>query len=164
MYNIYWLTGLPCSGKSTIANGIKSHIRQCEILNGDEIRNKISNVGFSRDARSRHMLYVAYMANRLSSYADVIVDLVSPLRDVRDKIKSNYKNVFEIYVKCDIDICEVRDVKGHYKKASEGEILDFTGVQSEYEIPLVPDLEIDTSILSIDDCVNQIITSINIKN
>ena len=134
MNNIIWLTGLPCSGKSTIAQSLNNVI-DGEILDGDEIRSLINNDNFSEKGRERHMLTVAAWANRLSQYTTVIVALVSPIRSVREKIISLYPQTKEVFLKCPVEECTRRDVKGMYKKALAGEIADFTGVNSPYEEP-----------------------------
>ena len=85
MKKIYWLTGLPCSGKSTIARELAKHLN-AEVLDGDEIRAITSNDDFSKEGRSKHMRSVAAMAYILSKYTDVVVALVSPLKKVREEM------------------------------------------------------------------------------
>ena len=157
MKKIYWLTGLPCSGKSTIAEELSRHLN-AEILDGDEIRAITNNNDFSREGRANHMKSVAAMANLLSKYTHVVVALVSPLRRVREEIKRKYSNVYEIYLKCDRRVCQARDVKGMYAKAMKGEINNFTGVQDQYEEPLNPDMMLRTDDNAIDECVKEILT------
>lgn len=137
MKKIYWLKGLPCSGKSTIAKELVGHFN-AEVLDGDEIRAITNNDDFSMAGRAKHMRLIAAVAYILSKYTDVVVALVSPLRKVRDEIKKKYPNIYEIYLKCDLSVCRRRDVKGMYTKASRGDIANFTGVQGEYEEPLNP--------------------------
>jgi len=153
---IYWLTGLPCSGKSSIAKELSKHI-YAEILDGDIIRNMTNNSDFSDKDRTRHMMYTAAMAHYISKHQEVIVSLVSPLRSIREMIKSRYDNIREIYVKCPPEICKKRDIKGMYAKAIRGEITNFTGVQKKYEEPLNPDLIVETNKDSLDECVNKIL-------
>jgi len=155
MKHIYWLTGLPCSGKTTIAKELAKHL-YAEILDGDEIRAISNNNDFSRTGRAKHMKSVAAMAVILSKHVNVIVALVSPLREIRDHIKGMYPNLLEIYVKCSLETCKKRDVKGMYAKAERDEIHNFTGVQDEYEVPLDAQLVVDTEKQSISECVNQI--------
>lgn len=157
MKKIFWLTGLPCSGKSSIANELSRHI-YAEILDGDNIRNLTENHNFSEEHRTTHMMYVAAMAHYISKHANVIVSLVSPIRSVRESIKKKYSNLYEIYVKCPLEICQKRDVKEMYAKAMSGKIGNFTGVQEEYEEPLDPKIIVRTDKNSIDECVNQILT------
>ncbi len=157
MKKIYWLTGLPSSGKSSIAKELGKHL-YAEILNGDEIRELTSNVEFTKEKRTIHMTYVAAMVYYLSKHIDVVVSLVSPIRSIRNSIKGKYPNLHEIYIKCDPEVCKQRDVKGLYAKAIRGEISNFTGVQGEYEEPLCPDIVVRTDEDSIEECVNQILT------
>lgn len=155
MYKIYWLTGLPCSGKTTIANEISRHI-YAEILDGDDIREFMKNTDFSPEGREKHMLSVAELAHRFSQYNNVIVALVSPIKDVRDRIKKKYSNIIEVFIDCSINECINRDVKGMYEKALNGEIKDFTGVDAPYEKP-IDSLTVDTFDLTVDECVNKIL-------
>jgi len=144
-----WLTGLPCSGKTTIANLLKEKLKEfkVEIIDGDVFRKEFAkDLGFSEEDRKENMLraaIVAKTANMLGYIA--IVALVSPYREVREKIKNEMiKNFLEVYVTCPIEECEKRDVKGMYAKAKKGEIKDFTGVggsrASQYEPPYDPDV------------------------
>ncbi len=155
--NIYWLTGLPSSGKSSIARDLSRHI-YAEILDGDEIRSMTGNVGFSNEFRATHMRYVAAMAHYVSKHQDVIVSLVSPLRNIREEIKKKYSNIYEIYIKCPLEVCRERDTRGMYAKAIRGEITNFTGIQGGYEEPTNPDMIVRTDMNSIDECVKQILT------
>lgn len=157
MKKIYWLTGLPCSGKSTIAEELSRHLN-AEILDGDQIRAITNNNDFSREGRANHIKSVAAMANLLSKYTHVVVALVSPLRSVREEVKMKYPNVYEIYLKCDLRVYRARDVKGMYARAMKGEIDNFTGVQDQYEEPLNPDMMLRTDDNSIDECVKEILT------
>ena len=134
VHQIIWLTGLPCSGKTTIANELTKHIN-AEILDGDDIRSIIGNQDFSAEGRRRHMLMVAEMAARFSRHTHVIVALVSPIKLIRDEIKEKYPNVVEVFINCNLKECIRRDVKGLYKKALAGEIPQFTGVSDPYEPP-----------------------------
>lgn len=154
---IYWLTGLPCSGKSSIAKELSRHI-YAEILDGDNIRNLTDNYNFSNELRALHMVYIAAMAHYISKHQNVIVSLVSPIRNVREAIKKKYDNLYEIYVKCSLEICKQRDAKGMYAKAMRGEITNFTGIQEGYEEPLNPHMIVRSDKNSIDECVNQILT------
>lgn len=155
MNKIIWLTGLPCSGKTTIARELE-RIVDAEVLDGDDLRGVIKNNDFSPEGRKRHMYYVGEMASRVSKYSNVIVSLVSPLKDVREELKDRYSNLSEIYVKCPVDICSERDVKGMYALAKAGKIKGFTGVGSDYEEPDNPDMILDTNKLSLEECVNKI--------
>jgi adenylylsulfate kinase len=153
---VFWLTGLPCSGKTTLANTLAQHL-SAEILDGDIIREITHNEDFSWEGRKRHIRSVAAMAHLLSKYTNVIVALVSPIREVREEIKQRY-GFYEIFVKCPIDVCKKRDVKGMYAKALRGDIRGFTGIDSLYEEPISPDIIVETDKFSVDDCVKQILS------
>jgi len=158
---IFWLTGLPCSGKTTIAKELARHTN-AEILDGDDIRNITSNQDFSLEGRKKHMLAVAELAYRLSKYTNVIVALVSPIKTVREEIKRKYHNLTEIYIMCDLEECKRRDVKGMYKKALDGEIKNFTGIDAPYEEPTLqgPDKTtfVDTTTFDVQQCVDVILS------
>jgi len=131
---IIWLTGLPCSGKTTIAKNLANLIN-AEILDGDDIRNFVKNNDFSAKGRRNHMLMVAEFAYRFSKYTPVIVSLVSPLNDVREEILNKYNNIELVFVDTSLKTCIKRDVKGMYKKAIKGEIKNFTGYSARYDVP-----------------------------
>lgn len=152
MNRIYWLTGLPCSGKTTIANELK-RLYGFEGLDGDDIRSFMDNKDFTLQGRAKHMRSVAEIASRFNKYNDVVVSLISPLKEVREYIKNKYNNVREIYIRCDLEVCKRRDVKGMYARAMRGEIKGFTGIDDPYEEPEDPDLIIDTFLLSIEESI-----------
>lgn len=156
MYKIFWLTGLPCAGKTTIANELAKQIH-AEILDGDELRRIIRNTDFSLEGRTKHTLSVAEFASMLSKYNNVIVSLVSPIKAVREEIKAKYLNVSEIYVYADVDTCKKRDVKGMYKLALEGKIRNFTGVDDVYEEPGAATTKVDTTQMNLQECVQHIL-------
>jgi adenylylsulfate kinase len=157
MYKIFWLTGLPCSGKTTIAKELARHIH-AEILDGDDVRKIISDNDFSDTGRKRHMLSVAEFASILSRHTNVVVALVSPLKSVREEIKKRYSNLVEIYINADIETCKKRDVKGMYKLAMDGKIKNFTGVDAVYETPDITfTTTVDTVNFSVRECVDLII-------
>lgn len=149
---VLWMTGLPGSGKTTIAGRLAEELRKrgrnVEILDGDEVRKNISpKLGFSKEDREAHVKRVAYISKLLSrNGVAVIVGLISPYRETRDYARKLIGDGFlEVYVKCLVEVCQKRDPKGLYKKALAGEITDFTGVQDPYEPPLSPELIVETS-------------------
>jgi len=159
---VVWLTGLPGSGKSTIAIHLKPELQNMgfpvEILDGDEIRTNLSKgLGFSREDRETHLKRVTYVAKLLSrNRVAVIGALISPYRSIREYARKETTNFLEVYVKCSVETCAKRDPKGLYKKAKTGEIKDLTGPQDLYEEPLAPDLVIDTENLTLEQSVDQI--------
>lgn len=164
---VIWMTGLPCSGKTTIAKRLKSLINNLAVLDGDELREWLSPKDFSKDGRNEHNRKVAYLANLLQKHnVSVCVSLISPYAENREFARKliGEKCFVEIYVKCSLKICETRDVKGMYKKARNKEIKNFTGISDDYEVPSHPDLIIDTESKEIEECTNQIINYLKKRN
>jgi len=162
---VIWLTGLSGAGKTTIANELFRKLSQkdvkCIILDGDEIRNAFKNSGFDRESRVQHNINVGYMASLLEKQGYiVIVSLVSPYREARDKCRTIATNFLEVYVSTSLEVCEKRDVKGLYKKARSGEIKQFTGINDPYEDPLNPEVTLDTSTADLGTCINVITKNI----
>jgi len=145
-----WFTGLPSSGKSTIARILERRFRQtgikCELLDGDVVRTNLSKgLGFSREDRDTNIKRIGFVAHLLTrNDVAAISAAISPYREVRDFNRRLIGNFVEIYVKCPIDECEKRDVKGLFKKARAGELKGFTGVDDPYEEPLHPELVCET--------------------
>ncbi len=145
-----WFTGLPCSGKTTISEIVEKELRErgvnVEALDGDEVRKGISkDLGFSKEDRDKHILRVGFIAKLLSrNGVAALAAFVSPYRAIRDALRGDIENFVEVYVKCPVEECIQRDVKGMYKKAIAGEIKNFTGISDPYEDPLNPELTIET--------------------
>ena len=145
-----WFTGLPSSGKSTIARILEKRFHQagikCELLDGDVVRTNLSKgLGFSREDRDTNIKRIGFVAHLLTRNDVVaITAAISPYREVRDFNRRLIGNFVEVYVKCPIDECEKRDVKGLFKKARAGEIKGFTGVDDPYEEPVHPELICET--------------------
>ena len=156
---VLWMTGLPCSGKTTLSRKLSDKINNLAILDGDELREWLSPKDFSRDARNEHNRRVAHLAKLLLKHnVSVLVSLISPFKENREdarKVIGDDKFI-EAYIKCSPSVCEERDVKGMYKKARLNEIKNFTGVNDDYEIPDKPDLTVNTETNSLDECVDQI--------
>jgi adenylylsulfate kinase len=150
---VVWFTGLPASGKTTLANALAARLRKedyrVEVLDGDWVRQTINlGAGFTREERERHLLRVAWVARLLARNGVIVLcSFVSPYRDVRRKVREIVEEevpFFEVYVKCSLKECIRRDPKNLYKKALAGEIPHFTGVSDPYEEPENPDLVVDT--------------------
>jgi len=143
-----WLTGLPSSGKTTISRLVEHHLRarglKVEVLDGDEIRQHLSpQLGFSKEERDLHIRRIAYVAKLLvRNGVIVIVAAISPYRETRQYARDLIGRFVEVYVKCPLEVCVARDVKGLYKKALRGEIANFTGISDPYEEPTTPELVI----------------------
>lgn len=161
---VLWMTGLPCAGKSTIANELKrQYIPNLIILDGDELREWLSPKDFTREGRNEHNRKVSHLAKFLySNNLPVCVALVSPYEENREIAKNIIGYAFiEVYVKCALNICETRDVKGMYKLARQGKIKNFTGLTDPYEPPKKPDIVVDTEKMSLSECVGLIMQRLN---
>lgn len=150
---VIWLTGLSGAGKTTIALALQQVLQQNGIapvlLDGDEIRKAIQLTSFDEASRKQHNLKVGEMASALEAENKiVIVALISPYAEIRNKVRQQCKRFVEVYVATDINTCIERDPKGLYKKAISGEIKDFTGISAPYFPPEHPELIIDTTQLS----------------
>jgi adenylylsulfate kinase len=165
-FPIIWLTGLPASGKTTIAKALHPRLKELgfkvELLDGDVVRKELSpELGFTKQDRELHARRVVYLSKLLSRNGIVsIVSLISPYRDFRRYARSETntnKNFYEVYVKCSLETCIARDPKGLYKKALSGEINDLTGLQDPYEEPQNPELIIDTEKQPLEECTNVIL-------
>jgi adenylyl-sulfate kinase len=147
---VVWLTGLSGGGKTTIArtieNALKSMNRGVVVLDGDEIRRHLSpDLGFSKRDRELNVERVAYLSHILSRSGIItIVALISPFRTSRDYARKLIGDFVEVWVKCSLETCKKRDPKGLYAKVMMGEITDFTGIDQNYEIPLNPEIIVDT--------------------
>jgi adenylylsulfate kinase len=145
---VLWMTGLPCSGKTTIVKELQKDIPNLAMLDGDELREWFSPKDFSKAGRDEHNKRVAHLAKLLLKHGvPSAVSLVSPYKENRDNAREiiNSGDQFaECYVKCSVEKCEQRDVKGMYAKARKGEIKGFTGIDDPYDAPKNPDLLIDT--------------------
>ena len=159
------MTGLPCSGKTTLAKRLSEHISNLAILDGDEMTELLSpNEDFSRNGIIGHNKKVANIAKLLLDHnVPVCVSKISPFVENREdarKVLANY-NFLEVYVKCSVDSCEKRDVRGMYKKARVNEINNFIGIHVDYEPPINPELVVDTEKSSVDNSVQIILDYLN---
>lgn len=158
-----WFTGLPSSGKSTIARILERRFKQgglkCELLDGDVVRTNLSKgLGFSREDRDLNIKRIGFVAHLLTRNDVIaIASAISPYREVRDYNRRMIGNFVEVYVKCSIEECEKRDVKGLFKKARAGEITGFTGVDDPYEEPLHPEVVCDTEKESAEESAEKVI-------
>jgi len=150
---VIWLTGLSGAGKTTISSALLDILKEKNlkvgVLDGDEVRSKITKVyGFSLEEREKFVSEVVYMARNMLEFQHtdaVIVSLISPLRSMRDSARdvlTKYSSAkfIEIFLDIPLEVCEERDVKGLYKKVRAGEIKEFTGIDSPYEVPLNPEI------------------------
>ncbi len=155
-----WMTGLPCSGKTTIARKLQESIPNLAILDGDELREWLSPKDFSKEGRDEHNKKVAHLAKLLLKHnVPVSVSLISPYEENRKSAREiiGNENFIETYVKCALDVCEDRDVKGMYKKARNNEIKSFTGIDDPYDVPKNPELIIETENETLENSVEKIL-------
>ncbi len=162
---VIWLTGLPCSGKTTIGSGVEKELHKrgffTQFLDGDNVRAGINNnLGFSEEDRKENIRRIAEVS-KLFLYNGIITIncFVSPTREIRNQARNiiGKNNFIEVYVNTPVEICETRDIKGLYKKARKGEINDFTGINAPYEPPENPALEINTNEQTIEESINKIL-------
>lgn len=147
---VVWLTGLPSSGKSTLAGLLEQELDhrglQVEVLDGDIVRQRLTRgLGFSKEDRDENIRRISFVAKLLSRNGVVaITAAISPYRSVRDEARQEIGRFIEVYVRCPLESCIARDVKGLYRRALAGEIPNFTGVSDPYEEPLNPEVVVET--------------------
>ena len=158
-----WFTGLPCCGKTTIADRaahvLKEKGYEVERLDGDIVRKNLTkDLGFSKEDRDENINRVTILAKDLTQNGiAVLATFVSPYKARREKTRKEIVDFIEIYVKCPLEICKKRDVKGMYKKAFAGEIKNFTGVDDPYEEPKKPELIVNSDKETIDESVEKVL-------
>lgn len=160
-----WFTGLSGSGKSTIAIALERELHRrgilCRILDGDNIRSGINNnLGFTEADRVENIRRIAEVSKLFIDTGIVtLAAFISPNNDIREMAARiiGKEDFLEVYVNTPIEECERRDVKGLYAKARKGEIKNFTGVSAPFEAPEHPALKLDTSVLSLEDSVRQLL-------
>jgi adenylyl-sulfate kinase len=167
---VVWLTGLSGSGKSTLAVGLDKALHEAGmhsfILDGDNLRQGLSqDLGFTMDQRSENIRRTAEVA-KLMAQAGIITicSLISPLAEDRNAVRATCQRdgitLLEVYVNSPLEVCEARDPKGLYAKARRGLIPGFTGIDSPYETPQSPDLELDTSGMRAELCLQRLLQEV----
>ncbi len=145
-----WFTGLPCSGKSAVADRVAEILRErglrIERLDGDIVRKNLTrDLGFSKKNRDENIRRITFVAKLLTRNGVIVLtSFISPYRKVRAYACEEIGSFIEVYVKCSLDVCIKRDVKGMFEKAIKGEIKEFTGISDPYEEPLDPDILLET--------------------
>ncbi|UTL73774.1 adenylyl-sulfate kinase [Bacillus halotolerans] len=166
-----WFTGLSGSGKSVLANAVDEKVYHMGIrsyvLDGDNIRHGLNrDLGFRTEDRIENIRRIGEVAKLFVDSGQMILTaFISPFREDRDMVRALFPDgeFLEIYVKCPLQVCEQRDPKGLYKKARNGDIKHFTGIDSPYEAPLSPDLIIESDQTSIADGADLIIKELQHK-
>jgi adenylyl-sulfate kinase len=162
---VIWFTGLSGSGKSTLANVFQNYLfkenKLVYVLDGDNIRSGLnSDLDFSEKGRMENIRRISEVAKLFSQAGFIVITaFISPFRSDREKAKEIIGSCFrEVYIEASLETCESRDVKGLYKKARSGEIKNFTGLNSPFEVPTNPDLIINTSNTNIEDSLALLLT------
>ncbi len=163
---VVWLTGLPSSGKSTIANELEFTLNRrfkahTYLLDGDNIRHGLNrDLGFSREDRAENIRRIGEVAKLfVDAGLIVITAFISPYRRDRAFARSlvDTGEFVEVYVKCPVEVCEKRDPKGLYQMARSGKIKGFTGVDDPYEEPENPEVVVETHKVGVEECVKKIV-------
>ncbi|WP_287554912.1 adenylyl-sulfate kinase [Cycloclasticus sp.] len=157
-----WFTGLPLSGKTTIADKVFEQLEKLDIplerIDSKDIRDLIPNIGYTRDDRNRHMHRIGNLVCTLQNNSvSTVASFVSPYKESRRAIREMVANNIIVYVKADIETCKKRDYKGAYGKALSGEFKNFPGVDEVYEEPEHAEVVVDTDALSVDKSVEVIV-------
>jgi adenylylsulfate kinase len=162
---IVWFTGLSGSGKSTLAHAVEErlHLAACRtyVLDGDNVRQGLcADLGFADEERTENIRRVGETAKLFVDAGMVVLTaFISPFRTDRARVRALVPDgdFIEVYCRCSLDVCEERDIKGLYRQARMGTIVDFTGISSPYEAPHAPELIIDTAHQSLADSVDEVL-------
>ena len=158
-----WFTGLPSSGKSTLARMLQRALDEAgfavEVLDGDEVRQRLTKgLGFSKEDRDENIRRISYVAKLVTKVGGVaITAAISPYQESRARARAEIGNFVEVYVDCPLCVCMQRDVKGLYAKAVRGEVPNFTGISDPYEPPVQPEVVVHTERESQEESLNKIL-------
>lgn len=164
-----WFTGLPCSGKTVLANAVAEDLRKkgmkVERLDGDIVRKSLTrDLGFTEEDRNMNIERVTFVAKLLTrNGVAVLASFVSPYNKIRDYSRNEIGDYILVYVKCSLDECEARDVKGMYAKARAGEIKDFTGIDHPFEEPDRIDILVETDKQTVEESKKVILRALEEK-
>ena len=164
-----WFTGLACSGKTTLSRKLKGLLNEMEkeviILDSDELRATVAkHFGYSREERDKHMRMVIEICKLINLQETIsIAAVISPTRSVRAEAREKIGRFIEVYVKCPLEICKQRDVKGHYRDCEQGKINNFVGIDIVYEEPPNPDVVVETDKHNAEECAYKIIKKMKEK-
>jgi adenylylsulfate kinase len=163
-----WFTGLPCSGKSTLARQVEDVLLErgvnVEVLDGDEVRENLSKgLTFSKEDRDINIRRIGWVCRLLHRNGAVAISAaISPYKAIRQEVRDMHDRFVEVYVRVPVEVCKERDVKGMYKLAAEGKIKGFTGVDDPYEEPANPEIVVDTDKESEEESLNKIIRTLEL--
>lgn len=163
---LLWFTGLSGSGKSTIANALDVALYQrgyhTFLLDGDNVRHGLCrDLGFSDEDRVENIRRIGEISKLFADAGLIVLSaFISPFASDRRMVRNLFPagEFIEVYLDTPLETCEARDPKGLYEKARQGEIRHFTGIDSPYEAPSHPEVRLDTSVMSVDACVESLIT------
>ncbi|KKM19809.1 hypothetical protein LCGC14_1651840 [marine sediment metagenome] len=162
---ILWFTGLSASGKSTVADALEQKLfemgHHTYLLDGDNVRHGLNkDLGFSDRERVENIRRIGETAKLFTDAGLIVLSaFISPFRSDRQMVRSLVEKTefVEIFMSTPLRVCENRDPKGLYKKARDGQIKNFTGIDSEYEVPVSPEITLNTDESDVNECVNNII-------
>ncbi|MCG9700547.1 adenylyl-sulfate kinase [Vibrio natriegens] len=165
---VLWFTGLSGSGKSTVANAVESKLlslgKHSYLLDGDNVRHGLNkDLGFSDDDRVENIRRIGEVAKLfVDSGAIVLTAFISPFIADREQVRSLMAEgqFLEVFIDTPLEVCEQRDPKGLYKKARAGEIKNFTGIDSKYEVPLSPEIHVKTAGKSVAECAESVVAQL----
>lgn len=164
-----WFTGLPSSGKSTVAKRVENELADQDVnihnLDGDDIRAKLHpDLGFTKEERGTNNKRIAFICDLLNrNGVSSIVAAISPFDEYRQYAREMIDNFMLIYVECPVDVCKERDPKNLYQKAEEGKIPNFTGVNHPYEEPEDAEVTVNTEELSAEEAKERVMDKIREK-
>ena len=162
-----WFTGLPCSGKSVLADAIAKDLKErgmkVERLDGDIVRKSLTrDLGFTEEDRNKNIERVTFVAKLLTrNGVAVLASFVSPYNKIRAYSREEIGAYILVYVKCPVEVCEERDVKGMYAKARAGEIKNFTGIDHPFEEPDKSDIIVDTDKQTVQESKEIVLKTLN---
>ncbi|MFX1522639.1 MAG: adenylyl-sulfate kinase [Promethearchaeota archaeon] len=162
-----WFTGLPCSGKSVLADTVAEDLRnrgmKVERLDGDIVRRSLTrDLGYTEEDRNMNIERVTFVAKLLTrNGVAVLASFISPYNEIREYSRNEIGEYILVYVKCSLQVCEERDVKGMYAKARAGEINDFTGIDHPFEEPDNPDIVVETDKHNVEESKAIILRALN---
>lgn len=166
---ILWFTGLSGSGKSTVANAVESKLLSLDkhsyLLDGDNVRHGLNkDLGFSDTDRVENIRRIGEVAKLFVDAGNIVLTaFISPFIADREQVRALVEpgQFLEVFIDTPLEVCEARDPKGLYKKARAGEIKHFTGIDSEYQAPINPEIHIKTAELSIEQCAEQVVAKLD---
>jgi len=168
---VVWFTGFSGSGKSTLANLLEEYLYSegyhTFVLDGDNVRRGLnSDLDFSDEARTENIRRIGEVTNLMADAGLIVLSaFISPFREDRERVRCivGAENFVEVYVDCPVEVCEQRDVKGLYARARKGQISNFTGISSPFEVPENPDVHIHSAEETLEESLQKLILYIEPK-